>query len=147
VCDAHHAFRNDSRAREALAFFTNVGWSREQAAGLIANIEAESQFDAQAVGAGGLAFGICQWHPGRQAAFKAKFGSCIKESDYVGQLRFVDFELHHGEHRAGNALREALSARNAGEVVCRPYERPIDPNGNENFRRGTRAQGGLDLLA
>ncbi|MGD9881712.1 MAG: phage tail tip lysozyme [Reyranella sp.] len=135
------------RAREALAFFTNVGWSREHAAGLIANIEAESEFDPQALGAGGLAFGICQWHPGRQAAFKAEFGSCIRESSYVGQLRFVDFELHHAEHRAGETLREVLSARNAGEVVCRLYERPIDPNGNESFRRGTRAQDWLNLLA
>lgn len=134
------------RAREALAFFTTVGWSREQASGLIANIEAESQFDPRAVGGGGLAFGICQWHPGRQAAFKAEFGACIKESDYARQLRFVDFELHHAEQRAGEALRQASTARNAGEVVCKLYERPIDINGNESFRRGTRAQDWLELL-
>ena len=134
------------RAREALAFFTTMGWSKEQAAGLIANIEAESQFDPRAVGGGGLAFGICQWHPGRQAVFHSEFGSAIKESDYAAQLRFVDFELHHAERRAGDALRHAPNARKAGEVVCTLYERPNDPNGNESFRRGMRAQDWLDLV-
>jgi hypothetical protein len=134
------------RAREALVFFTTAGWSKEQAAGLIANIEAESQFDPRAVGGGGLVFGICQWHPGRQAAFRAEFGSCIKQSDYARQLRFVDFELHHAEQHAGEALRQVATARGAGEVVCTLYERPNDPNGNESFRRGMRAQDWLDLV-
>ena len=107
----------------ALEFFMKNEWSREQASGLIANIEAESGFNPQAIGDIGLAFGICQWHPDRQADFRAQFRRSIKDANYAEQLEFVVFELKNKESRAGKALHATSTAEEAGEVVCLLYER------------------------
>jgi hypothetical protein len=133
-------------ARQALKAFTSDGWSKEQAAGLIANIEAESGFDAQAIGDGGAAFGICQWHADRQAAFQEAFGSSIRDADYRAQLEFVKFELHHAEKHAGKALGGVSLPEDAGAVVCTLYERPNDPDGNVRHSRGARARDWFQVL-
>lgn len=130
---------NANLARRAVDFFLDDGWSMEQAAGLVANIEAESSFNPRAVGDGGAAFGICQWHPARQADFRKAFKSPVQDADYDMQLGFIAFELRNGEIGAGNALRKATRADEAGEIVCRLYERPFDPAGHERARRGARA--------
>ncbi|MBY0318265.1 MAG: hypothetical protein K2X72_06035 [Reyranella sp.] len=133
-------------ALQAHDFFVKEKWTREQSAGLIANIEAESAFDHQAVGDGGQAFGICQWHPDRQAGFQRQFGYSIKDADYVAQLAFVVFELSNAEQLAGRALRGTTTADEAGRVICRLYERPDDPQGQVRRRRGALAQEWFDRL-
>jgi len=133
-------------ARRAFDFFMNEKWTKEQAAGLIANIEAESAFDPQAVGDGGLAFGLCQWHPDRQATFGKQFGYSILNADYDAQLAFVVFELATTESFAGGALRGARSAEEAGRVVCKLYERPDDPEGRVRRSRGALAQKWFEIL-
>ncbi len=130
---------NVDLARRAVDFFLKNGWSMAQAAGLVANIEAESSFDSQAIGDGGAAVGICQWHPPRQAEFRKAFNSPIEDADYDMQLAFIVLELRNGEIGAGNALRQATSADDAGAIVCKLYERPLDPAGHERRRRGARA--------
>jgi hypothetical protein len=127
-------------ASQALTLFMTNNWTKAQACGLIANIEAESGFDPHAIGDGGLAYGICQWHPDRQADFRARFNRCIRDADYVTQLEFVVFELNNKERSAGDALRETDSAAAAGEVVCSRYERPRDRDGNVRRSRGARAE-------
>lgn len=119
---------NQSAARdEALKFFTsNDGgnWSPEQAAGIVANLEAESGFKHTAIGDSGKAFGIGQWHPDRQAKFKQKFGKDIRQSSYQEQLAFVNWELNNNESSAGKKLRQSSTANQAGAIVSRYYERP-----------------------
>jgi Phage tail lysozyme len=127
-------------AKQAFDFFTGAQWSREAAAGLIANIEAESAFRADAVGDSGAAIGICQWHTDRQIAFRVQFGFSIRQASYAEQLQFVDFELRNGESGAGNALRRATTPEEAGETVCTRYERPNDPDGAVSRHRGQRAR-------
>lgn len=131
----------------ALEFFVKNEWSKEQACGLIANIEAESAFNPQAIGDGGLAFGICQWHADRQADFRARFGQSIKDADYAAQLEFVVFELKNKESRAGKALHATGTAEEAGEVVCSLYERPNDPDGKVRHSRGERARDWFQALS
>jgi hypothetical protein len=130
-----------SPARRIFDFF-RVKWGDPQAAGLVANIEAESSFNPNAVGDGGLAFGLCQWHGDRQANFQRRFGHNIKASTFQEQLEFIDFELgpQGTEMRAGNLLKTAQSAEQAGEIVCIHYERPSDPDGHVSKHRGQRAQ-------
>jgi Phage tail lysozyme len=106
----------------------------------------ESGFDPQAVGDGGAAFGICQWHADRQTAFRNAFGSSLKDADYGAQLRFITFELVNGEKHAGEVLRRAADAEQAGEVVCTLYERPNDPDGHVRGSRGARAQDWFQTL-
>jgi len=136
-----------SPARRAFDFF-RPKWGDPQAAGLIANIEAESSFRQDAVGDGGLAFGLCQWHGDRQANFQRKFGHNIRASTFEEQLEFIDFELgpQGTETRAGNLLKTAQSAEQAGEIVSIHYERPSDPDGHVSRHRGQRAEEWLRQL-
>jgi hypothetical protein len=127
-------------ANDTLRFFEEKGWTREQAAGIVANLQAESRMDPKAVGDGGKARGVAQWHPDRQEEFKKFSGKDIGESSLAEQLAFVDYELRHGkEQRAGALLRGATTAEQAGAIVSQHYERPADMMGQATLR-GQMAQ-------
>lgn len=129
----------DMAARVA-NFFEGMGWTKEQSAGIAANLSAESSFDPTAVGDGGDAYGVAQWHPDRQDAFRQWAGKDIRQSTLEEQLRFVHHELTQGnEKRAGDLLRLAKSAGQAGSVVSRHYERPADKDG-EAAKRSASAE-------
>jgi uncharacterized protein (TIGR02594 family) len=136
-------------ARRAFDFFVQSGWTPSQAAGLVANIETESSFRTDALGDGGQAHGICQWHHDRFDKFPICFpGRTINGSTFDEQLQFVNFELldsrsgdgnRPAEHRAAERLRGAQDARSAGGVVSQFFERPADVQGNIALR-GRRAE-------
>ena len=132
-----------SSATDALNYFMRMGWTREQAAGLVANLQHESNFNASAVGDGGKAFGIAQWHPDRQAEFKKFAGKDIRNSTLQEQLEFVHWELTRGkEQAAGNRLRATKTAGQAGAVVSQYYERPANAAA-EAAARGRTAEATL----
>lgn len=123
----------------AMAYFQAQGWSREQAAGLAANIKRESAFRADAVGDNGKAYGIGQWHPDRQAVFQKVFGKPIQGSSLEEQMAFMHYELTQGnERKAGNLLKGAVGADDAAAIVSKHYERPADREG-EAAKRGQMA--------
>lgn len=111
------------RPEEAQAFFESKGWSPEQAAGIVGNLVVESGLKTDAVGDGGRAYGIAQWHPDRQARFKEVYGKDIRQSSFPEQLEFVNWELNNSEAAAGNRLRNATSAEDAAAIVDQYYER------------------------
>ena len=129
----------EQRTRQALDYFIAQGWTREQAAGIVANLQAESNLQPAAVGDAGRATGIAQWHPDRQAAFQTQMNRPVQGSSLEEQLQFVQHELTNGNERAaGSRLRNATTAQQAGDVVSRHYERPADRE-VEAQRRGQRA--------
>lgn len=126
---------------DAVSFFQRMGWSHGQAAGIVANLQRESGsgLNHQSVGDSGRAYGVAQWHPDRQANFKAWAGKDIRDSSLMEQLLFVNHELTQGaEQRAGQLLRAAQNAQQAGEIVSRYYERPAQAD-LEAARRGSAA--------
>lgn len=124
---------------DAMAFFQRMGWTREQAAGIVANLQHESNMDPRAVGDGGKAYGIAQWHPDRQKNFERWAGKSIRDSSFEEQLAFVNHELTQGaEQRAGALLRATTNAAQAGEVVSKYYERPLRRE-EEASKRGQSA--------
>lgn len=126
------------RIDQAINFFQGQGWSRAQAIGIVANLDAESAMDADNYqDSGGPGYGLAQWENPRQRDFAAWAGKDIHGSSFEEQLRFVQYELTHSESAAGRALRGTTSAREAAEVVTRLYERPADSAG-EAVRRGQR---------
>ena len=117
----------DQQARrdEAMQYFVSQGWSKAQAAGIVGNIQKESMFNYKALGDNGKAFGLAQWHPDRQANFKKAYGKDIRQASYKEQLAFINYELTKGEEKsAGNKLKKAKTAGQAGAVVSEFYERP-----------------------
>ena len=116
------------KVETALVFFTDKGWSKEQAAGLVSNLNAESRLDVNSKGdkENGVykAFGIAQWHPDRQAIFKEVYHKDIHDATYEEQLAYVDYELKHGYNKpAGDALKRQTSPAAAAAVVEQKYER------------------------
>lgn len=126
---------------QSMKFFMGKGWTKEQAAGITANLMAESSMNPGAVGDGGRAFGIAQWHPDRQANFARWAGKDIRQSTFEEQLGFVHFEKTQGKEKAaGDRLRESTTPEQAGSVVSQYYERPADRFGEANKRAGMAAR-------
>ena len=110
-------------AKQAIDFFMSKGWSKEQAIGLAANIQAESNFKTNATGDSGKAYGLAQWHPDRQQRFQEIYGKDIRDAGFQEQLAFIDWELNNTEKGAGNRLRGATSPESAAAIVDQFYER------------------------
>lgn len=110
-------------------------FTAEQACGIIANVDRESGFNPAALGDGLKAYGLGQWHPDRQGAFRTKFSKPIVGSSIDDQLAFIHFEMMEGrEQRAGEKLQAARTAREAGEIVSRFYERPAAADAEAQLR-------------
>jgi hypothetical protein len=136
-------------AREAIDFFVGKGWSKDQAIGLAANLQVESNFRTNALGDSGRAYGIAQWHPDRQQIFQKVYNKDIRQSDFKEQLEFVNWELNNNEKRAGARLREAKDAADAAAIIDQFYERS---SGAHRAKRVQLAQqyakgDGLDVKA
>lgn len=126
-------------AAAVIDFFRAKGWTEDQAKGIAANLEQESGFRADAVGDGGNAYGLAQWHPDRQANFARYSGKDIRQSSAQEQLEFIHYELTRGrEKSAGDRLKMAGSASEAAGIVSQYYERPADQSG-EMARRAAIA--------
>jgi tetrahydromethanopterin S-methyltransferase subunit G len=134
-------FAGGSKRQQAMDYFIKQGWSKEQAAGLVANLETESELNVASRGDSGHAYGIGQWHEDRQAEFQKLFGKSIKGSSYEEQLAFVNYELTQGkEQRAGRDLKTQMTAAGAGGSVSSLYERPRARAYNMQIRGGRAEQ-------
>lgn len=126
------------RANRALAIFEKLGWTHQQAAGIVANLVHESRLKKNAVGDNGAALGVAQWHKDRQINFAKFVGHDIRDSTDKEQYEFVNHELRDGgEQVAGRALQNATSAAQAGRIMSGYYERPADRLGEMNRRAVT----------
>jgi len=110
---------------EAMNYLTKQGWTKEQAAGIIGNLQVESGINLKinALGDNGRAYGIAQWHPDRQNKFSQLYNKDIRESNFKEQLAFLNWELNNSEKRAGNIIRGATSAADAAALFDIHYER------------------------
>jgi hypothetical protein len=134
----------DPAAQAAVSRLIEMGWTKEQASGVVANFWKESLLDPRAVGDNGHAYGIGQWHEDRQEEFRKLFGIDIRKSTLDQQLQFANYELTQGnEQSAGRRLRGATNALDAGAIVSRYYERPANVEGEAQ----SRASAAADLYA
>lgn len=114
--------------RKIQAFFQRNGFTADQAAGLVANFDAESGFDpnipGDKVNGKYTAYGIGQWHKARQDDFRRVMGRDIHGSTLDDQLKFALWELSHTEKSAGAAIHGASSAQSAAALASFDYFRP-----------------------
>lgn len=130
----------NERQQQAMDWFMSPeggGYTREQAAGVVGNLMAESgpSLNPAAVGDGGRARGIAQWHPDRQANAAAN-GFDI--STFEGGLAFVTWELNNTEAAADRALRATSTPSEAAEAFSRGFERPQNPLGGGRLENANR---------
>ena len=124
-----------ARIDSAMRFFIAKGWKPYQAAGIVANLEAESLVNPiQAQHGGGPGYGLAQWEHPRQQDFRAWAGHDIHQSTFQEQLEFIQHELDGSQRVAGKALRATMTAAEAGAIVCRFYERPADTERQASYR-------------
>lgn len=112
-------------AKIALDFFMQQGWTPEQAAGIVANLQAESgqNLNPAALNPKEQAYGIAQWRGSRKRDFEQEMGRPINGSSLDDQLKFVQWELTNTEKRAGARLKAAKSAAEAAAIIDQFYER------------------------
>jgi LysM repeat protein len=129
------AATRQGRIDQAMTYFQSQGWTRAQAAGIVANLDAESGMEANIrQHGGGPGYGLGQWEGPRQADFAAWAGHDIRSSTFQEQLQFVQHELTGTERGAGQRLGQATNAGDAAAIVCRYYERPADIVGDSAHR-------------
>lgn len=123
---------SSDNAKKAMQYFMSQGWTKEQAAGIVGNLQAESGVDLDTTaiskndaGLGKHSYGIAQWNRGRfenLKKFADKRGTTWE--DFDTQLAFIQHELTKGDERgAGRKLREATDATTAAKIVDKHYER------------------------
>lgn len=131
--------------REVFNFLTKeLGFNSAAACGIMANIEAESDFRPTRWGDNGTSFGLCQWHRGRFDDLRA---FCLQKGyDYTtveGQLWFLQYELMTSYQTTYNILRKvpntSQGAYDAAFTWCVRFERPAGME-ISGAKRGRSAQ-------
>lgn len=118
-----------NKASQAIDFFVSKGYSADEAKAITANLQGESSFDEKAVGDGGKAYGLAQWHPDRQAQFRKLFNKDIRAATFQEQLEFVDWELRNTHQKALREMRKARTLSDKTGAITRHYEIPADITG------------------
>lgn len=135
----------DARRFSAMRFFVDNGYSPIQAAGIVGNLEAESNFNTTVVSqfAGEYSQGIAQWNPAFGRLQKLKTYATQQRGDWRNfdiQLQFVIQELrgnvpdpapHNVHNKLTNCKRYigGVGDDNSTWIICRYYEAPQDPQG------------------
>jgi hypothetical protein len=126
-------------ARTIYKFWLAAGFTLAQAAGLLAQADAESSLDIKAVGDHGEAFGLNQWHGARVDAIRNGCGVDLEAlPPLADQLNAALWELQHTEKHALSAIKAARTAYDAGYAGCRFWERPGSTA--QYAKRGDRAE-------
>ena len=115
-------------AKTIFDFWRSNGLTVAQACGLLAQADAESSLNPEAVGDHGRAFGIDQWQPPRCKAIVEGCGiDLTKLPPLETQLKAALWEFKGPERHAFEAIRQQTTAYDAGFVACRLWERPASP--------------------
>lgn len=114
------------RKQRAMQYFMSQGWTPWQAAGMVANLQAESGLLSGAVGDHGRAQGLAQWHKARQEEFERVMGRPLKGSSFMQQLEFINYEAHHDPEYGGKLLADARTASAAARIFSEHFERPAN---------------------
>ena len=120
-------------------FWLDMGFTPAVAAGLLAQADAESSLNPNAVGDHDQAFGLFQWHTYRATAIKGGCGVDVtKLPPLADQLKAALWELHHPEQGALNHIKAAKTAYDAGYAAARFWERPSSTL--QYAKRGDKAE-------
>ena len=118
----------------------DAGYSKEAAAGVLGNIQAESGFDSSVIEAGnGIGFGLCQWSYGRRTQLESYAASKGADPGDINiQIEFLLGEITPGGGADGYATYQLMNNHGytaddwinastpeaAAEAFCWIFERP-----------------------
>ena len=141
------AYKSGKYSNEQLCylFATQVmGYNRAAAAGLLANINAESGFRVNANGDSGQSYGICQWYSSRKSRLLNWCQSNgLDPATLGGQLYFLKYELetyYPSVHKyMKNVANSEQGAYDAGYYFCYHFEAPAS-KASKSVSRGNKAR-------
>lgn len=118
----------NSKRNQIIKMFTDLGYTNNQAIGLVANFQAESSFNTRAhnskdPGAKGSQ-GLAQWNGARLDKLQSMYGDGWDKLE--NQVAFVDWELKNTHKSVGNKLRNTNSFEEATHLITTEYEIPAD---------------------
>lgn len=145
--------------QDAVTFFMTKGWSREQAAAIVGREITESGIDPHALGDGGHAIGVFQWHADRWKKYKkwAADNGISDLYDMGAQWGFQNYELTEGdEKQSGWGLKHARNTRERAMAMlasARPggwhyynQNHPEEANGwKDQLANTQRLEGAVDV--
>lgn len=111
-------------AVRALNYFMNKGLTREQSAGLVGNLMAETGMNIRAVNPYSGAYGIAQWLGSRKTALFNKYGN---NPTLDQQLDFIWHELNSSHSRGLRMLRQSNNPSDAAANAFGYYEFSAGP--------------------
>jgi len=124
-----------STGNKDLDFWMSKGYSKEQAAGIMANINAESGGNPNKVGDSGLARGIGQWHPDRRASILKGTGIDVATASRDQQMEAYAWEMKNGRKGFDDAkFRQMQAADEAAAYVSQRFESPRDASYQATMR-------------
>jgi peptidoglycan hydrolase-like protein with peptidoglycan-binding domain len=106
--------------KAAYDFFISRGYTPAGAAAVTANLKTESGYKTTAVGDGGKARSLAQWHPDR---FKDLSNKGFNLMDFDSALAAIDYELQHNYPRTYAKIKGAQDPAKAAADFDREYER------------------------
>lgn len=112
-------------SKEIFDYLTTIGGlTKEQALGEMGSMKQESEFNPNAVGDDGKAFGLYQWREARQEDFKKLYGFDIHKASLRQQLNFRTWEMGNTYKEAGDAIKNSKTAAEAARAHTLLYEKP-----------------------
>jgi hypothetical protein len=133
-----NAIKGAAAAKSAFQFFTDKGYSKEAAAGIVGNLVWESGLNPSVPGDQGTSGGLAQFHGDRLTALKQYAASQGKPwTDFQTQLQYIDRELNSNESVTRGLLRTATTPEDAAAIFAGGYERPkgTDYSGRQALAR------------
>lgn len=125
----------NTNVEESYNFWKSKGFTHEQAAGILANEYQESRCNPRAIGDGGKAKWIFQWHPDRREIIKNGTNIDIENATHLQQLEAAYWEMTQtSESKVLEPLKNAKTARDAGAIFSEIYERPANRESEMNSR-------------
>ncbi len=132
------------RMAQAMNILMQTGnYSKAQASGLLGHLMQESGLDPNASGDGGLAKGIAQWHPDRQANMMDWFSKEGMQNTFENQVKWVDQELRTKYPEVFANLKTAQTPaeavrKSAAYEGFKGYDTPTEAKAAENYAERTR---------
>ena len=132
----------DGRVEYAMDFFTERGFTRQAAAGIVGNFISESSIDpGRKQMDGGIGRGIAQWGVNDRWQTYLKFAKNrdLDPYDLTAQLRFVIHEMPSQMGESAKTIKTMTDATAAAKLFMDRYERPGTPNWDKRIQDTARA--------
>lgn len=118
-----------------MKFLINKGLTEEQSAGIVGNLQAESNFNPSVEGDNKTSIGIAQWHLTR----KDKLINYCKSNneDYKSldcQLDFLWYELNTAYKKVLDKIRNSTTPEESAVIFASEYERPLSKDYSKRVR-------------